>query len=296
MPKSSSILTREDRRRFVSWFQVQAIQKGVAPQSITRHIGIKSLRLGRKAAILKKLGYTSTQQLDRYINGDAEPTAETLRNLCRAFELPWLTAALLIGYIEDLFMALQALYELGLRWCQEDKMEYTPRSGVYLISPKARHIPKRYVQIERYDWTLSKVSPTVNDAYAIPNPTAIAILIATTYFSHGRGGSTKPDYWLDLIRQCSATIDLAMAHYSERLGRKPLNPILKDTTSVLKNERIRRRAPWIAAEYISAWSEEVSRPFFRYTEFALFQREPKDAPPPLSQLRPIPTPEELARV
>jgi len=291
---------------FQHWLFFEATRLGLAPRSAYGYFQMRpeergdiqmppDLGRGGKTRLLRRMGFEAPQQFYRYLQPDSPiPTKQILRRIAEALDLSWPVAALMAGYVDELFIIAQALVSLGLNWAKADGLTYEAGVGIRLLEEMA--FPEdRYVVINGYDAELNKAPRMFKQRFAIPNPAAAAIILVRARFPLVWEAPRRNGYWQSILHGIPPLISLAESILSQTPGRKPLHPLFRRALDVLRDKVALRRRHWIAGEYLELWAREISAPFADYASFALYQQPGVGSFVPEPDVRELPTAEELVR-
>jgi len=276
MPIPQSVAEADQRAVFASWLEDRRAQSGVS----------------KSALAWNALRHDTTQQLNKFLRGEALPMPKTLKALCKHTGTSWPAAFALAGYYAELVYALGALARLARQWRADDATYPTDdaefrSTGVLKVGDKiiiealnGPRIAARYhmgCYRERpheidVDSAIPEVAAKIYRQEAanpqpvccvVPKPLAIALMIATVGFPR-RGDIYKDGasvYAANLLESAQAIIDHAIASV-----RSPLPALLQTAVTILKTKDLdldTRRI--MAAEVMLKWADLLCG---RYTHYA----------------------------
>lgn len=272
MPVAPTFVAPDQRQFFTAW-----LNEVVANSKVS------------KLKIAAALGHDTTQQLNKFLRGDAMPMPETLRKICNCIGIPWTMAYAHAGYYGEILGILALLSQLADRWLEEDDAQPRRprfRHGVLKIGElpiweaveqprySTRYTAGSWVQQpplppSESDW--ENIAPEHREAFKklyeeeprepttvwafVPKPLGLAILIAVAGFPR-RGDIYKSGadrYAADIFAASTKLIELA----EQRVQSYTLPALLQRAEDTLKDRALPfelRRV--IAAEYTVKWADQ----------------------------------------
>lgn len=139
MPKTSTLLTAEERKGFGEWLDA------------TR----KSLKLSRRG-LLENLGRSragSTAEINGYLTGHVIPTAATLESLATVLELPLRSLLMRAGLLTPLLTEMADLLCSARAICAEDGVEFSSCTSPVTSERAVRRLSgARYMHADVPSW------------------------------------------------------------------------------------------------------------------------------------------------
>lgn len=272
MPVPPAYVAPDQRRFFTGW-----LNEVVANSKVS------------KLKIAAALGHDTTQQLNKFLRGEAMPMPETLRKICDCIGVPWTMAYANAGYYGEILDILALLSLLSDRWVEED--------GAQPRRPRFRHGTLQIGELPIWDavkeprfasrytagsWLeqpalppseadFENIAPEHREAFKklyedeareprsvwcfVPKPLGLAILIAVAGFPR-RGDIYKSGtdrYAADIFAASTKLIEVA----EKRVPSYKLPPLLQRAEDALKDRTLPfglRRV--IAAEYTVRWADQ----------------------------------------
>ena len=272
MPVPPTYVAPDQRRFFTAW-----LNDVVANSKVS------------KLKIAAALGHDTTQQLNKFLRGEALPMPETLRKICECIGVPWTMAYANAGYYGEILNILALLSLLSDRWLEEDNAQPRRprfRHGVLHVGElpiwEAIQQPRFALRYTAGSWIQQpplppseadweNIAPEHREAFktlyeqeskeprpvwcCVPKPLGLAILIAVAGFPR-RGDIYKSGadrYAADIFATSTKLIENA----EQRVRSYKLPPLLQRAEDTLKDRALPfelRRI--IAAEYTVKWADQ----------------------------------------